>query len=912
MTSEKSQETKKSVSDETFDSHQNVEFGPHPDISSGRHPIGPETAYTAELDALGRLGGKTAGGSYAQAVDGLEQPLVALCLSGGGIRSASFGLGVLQGLARFGLLCHFDYLSTVSGGGYIGCFLTAWRHHAEDDEKVFRGLDSPAHQDGIEAPEIRGVRVLSNYLTPRVGLLSPDTWTAIVIVVRNILLNWLVFLPFFMGTLVVPVICRQFIEMVGEQQRQSLPFLIYAGIAASIVGFASASYGRRRSEAKWLTNGRFLYVVLVPLIVSSIFLTLNSAAMEAPGEPTLLYRGAALGAASYVLSSLFASLLLVLPRSSGVWKWPTRAATREAFWDLVAWTISGALVGSLIALGMELAAPLQRCGATLCDSSAGILVIAGIGWCMLSVLTGELLFVGLRSYAPNGDRDREWLARAAGWLAVTALAWLLFAAIGLFWPLILVIVSNGVAKVAALGTAAISGAVSLFLGNSSRTAAEPSQAQRTQLSLSQVASIAAVIFAIALAILVSWLDKIAFDGVAGALGVDHPDWRYYLSGGIALVVASIGVSAFVNVNRFSLHALYRNRLIRAFLGSARAEFDAASEERTRRPDPFTDFAQSDNIRMGDIRQTKLFHVINMTLNVVDTKNLAWQQRKAESFTVTPLTCGNHYLGYRPTKQYGSRGGGITLGTAMAISGAAVSPNMGSHSSALLGFLMTLFNLRLGWWLGNPLYARSSRREGPGLGLLPLLQELLGLTSDAASWVYLSDGGHFDNLGLYEMVRRRCRVIVVSDAGNDLECKLSDLGDCLRKIYIDQGVSIDFRDFNISGRRVPPVTGPYAAIADISYPGSSEKGWLLYIKPGYHGNERADVRSYAEAHPTFPHESTGEQWFNEAQLESYRALGAHITEQLCNAGEDLLPSDRPDRLSVDTFKARAEAATRRTH
>ena len=98
---------------------------------------------------------------------GQENPLAALCLSGGGIRSATFALGVLQGLARFGLLQHFHYLSTVSGGGYIGSWLTAWRHHAGSDAAVFAGLDRFTSATGKEAPEIAGLRANSNYLTPK-------------------------------------------------------------------------------------------------------------------------------------------------------------------------------------------------------------------------------------------------------------------------------------------------------------------------------------------------------------------------------------------------------------------------------------------------------------------------------------------------------------------------------------------------------------------------------------------------------------------------------------------------------------------------------------------------------------------------------------------------------------------------
>ena len=366
-----------------------------------------------------------------------------------------------------------------------------------------------------------------------------------------------------------------------------------------------------------------------------------------------------------------------------------------------------------------------------------------------------------------------------------------------------------------------------------------------------------------------------------------------------LPALSVGVSWFVNVNRFSLHALYRNRLVRAFLGSARATARPARE-----PDPFTGFDQADNVPMARLPTNRLLHVINITLNTVSTKNLAWQERRAEPFTVTPMATGNPNVGYRPTSKYGARHEGITLGTAMAISGAAVSPNMGYHSSPLLGFLLMLFNVRLGWWLGNPARATYDC-AGPDISIVPLLAELAGQTTDQGRWVYLSDGGHFENLGMYEMIRRRCRVIVVSDAASDPECAFEDLGNAARKIYIDQGVSIDFEALDLTPRQAPPKSGPYCAVGRITYPGSPTPGWLLYVKPGYHGDEPAHIRSYAIAHETFPHETTANQWFGESQFESYRSLGAHIAELICSGGQTVPAMEHPQSVDLPTLRQRAE-------
>jgi hypothetical protein len=291
-----------------------------------------------------------------------------------------------------------------------------------------------------------------------------------------------------------------------------------------------------------------------------------------------------------------------------------------------------------------------------------------------------------------------------------------------------------------------------------------------------------------------------------------------------------------------------------------------------------------------------FHVVNMALNIVSTKNLAWQERKAESFTVSPLHSGTacNDPSYRLSSEYGHKDRGISLGTAVAISGAAASPNMGYHSSPAVTLLMALFNVRLGWWLGNPGREgeKTYREEGPNFAIQPLLAETFGLTTDDKPYIYLSDGGHFENLGLYEMVRRRCRLIVVSDAGCDPDFKFEDLGNAVRKIKLDLGVTIRFHGIeklktrSKDGVDVDPRT-PYHAVGEIDYPAADresgeqtvEKGLILYIKPACHGTEETDIRSYATEHPDFPHQSTAEQWFSESQFESYRALGFEIVDGL---------------------------------
>jgi len=280
---------------------------------------------------------------------------------------------------------------------------------------------------------------------------------------------------------------------------------------------------------------------------------------------------------------------------------------------------------------------------------------------------------------------------------------------------------------------------------------------------------------------------------------------------------------------------------------------------------------------------------------VGGKELAWQQRKAASFTFTPLYCGYEFPelppGYCPSEKFATkavfsrRPNPITLATAMAISGAAASPNMGYHSAPAPAFLMTVFNVRLGWWLGNPRKEKGYQKSGPLNVLGRLLCELFGLTNEQEKYVYLSDGGHFENLGIYELVRRRCRFIVACDAEEDHTFGFGGLGNAIEKCRSDFGVDIDI---NVEPIRRPTEAGHsewHCAIGTIHYSRvdrDGRDGILVYLKSSLTGDEPTDVLRYGAANPGFPHQSTGDQWFDESQFESYRVLGFHIAEEVFGA------------------------------
>ncbi len=295
-------------------------------------------------------------------------------------------------------------------------------------------------------------------------------------------------------------------------------------------------------------------------------------------------------------------------------------------------------------------------------------------------------------------------------------------------------------------------------------------------------------------------------------------------------------------------------------------------------------------------------MINTTLNLTVSKRTAWSERKAAPFTVTPLRSGADCL-HMPTGAQGvfvstpSYGGGepedeerksidgFSLGGAMTISGAAVSPNMGYHTRPATAFLMTLFDVRLGAWMPNPAKTGDSDRlnQGkPNNALFALGAEMLGRAGDQRDNVYLSDGGHFDNLGLYEMLRRECRKIVVVDASQDGGYAYADLGDSVRRAAIDLGANITFSPAVRRQSETLPLGGAYARI---NY-GSGAVGELIYLKPWLPPDMPADVMAYAAGHQTFPHESTADQFFTESQFESYRHLGSFIGEAACGHARTL--------------------------
>ena len=855
----------------------------------------------------------------------------ALCFSGGGIRSATFCLGIIQALARHSvskppttigqyaplpddlaadannsLLSRFHYLSTVSGGGYIGSWLSAWRHR-DDFPTVWQNLSTRPDGPDVEPPEISWLRAYSSYLTPKVGLLSADTWTGIAIYLRNLILNWLVIVPAVAVLLLGLKIAITLAVGVARVDEVWWPHLVTALIGVALLVLAQAFTTSRRptrrpppppddaeTEDKFNVNqSMFQWGDLIWSFLSAFFVTgalTSFVGTELAGSAT-----------TFGAIAVGAGLGLVIFAAGWLAGHPYNLSGR----DFIRWAASGLVYGGVVGLGAHLYALMTPYANPSSGSIWLILVpvILGVPWVLTAQLFADMVFVGLVSYEDNSDADREWLGRAAGWVMAVAIIWIVTTFISFAGGYFLIdYLYDQVIVPYVVGLGGISGVITAWLGKNGAAGPKATADKKDESSIwSKIGlAIAGPLFAAVLVVLISVALDLLLLGDSLIVGLTARIWRtdyilWWLGiGSIAAFVVAWIASKNVNINRFSIHALYRNRLVRAYLGASRQQ---------RRPDLFTGFDAGDNVpahklwppQRSDITAQNtycLFHVVNITLNVVKTARLAWQQRKAESFTVSPLHCGAAYQGYRLSTEYGgpTKPFGLSLGTAMAISGAAASPSMGYHTTPSLSILLALFNVRLGWWLGNPGKEGNDtyKEEGPLTAIRPLAEEAFGLTTDAKPWVYLSDGGHFENLGIYEMARRRCRFILAIDAGADPTFAFEDLGNAVRKTYIDLGIRITFKELDKLKNRPPADKSnkdiPYYAIGTIHYSDpaadgpQSEDGLILYVKPAYHGVsevEGAGVRSYGNASPTFPHESTADQWFSESQFESYRSLALDI-------------------------------------
>jgi hypothetical protein len=896
----------------------------------------------------------------------LSMDLVGLSFSGGGIRSATFNLGVLQGLAHSDLLDLVDYLSTVSGGGYIGSWLAAWVKREGELANVQQQL-KPNRAEQAQArrsvgertvpkllvldkePEpIYHLRSFSSYLTPVYGFFSADTWTLFAIYLRNFTLNQLILFP---AVLLGVLVAWLFVLFNHTESEVPLPFVVgvtlndvLAVTALALLGWeffrshceigilreARGTVPGKKPRASMTVTG-FLLCIFAPLLVTAILVTwlfgkgvdqefiLRLAARlpawldpwqisDLPWLPAVLVTGA------------FGSLHLLINLLSDI---AGHIRRRQDGWlqsrSLFAGFVSGALGGFLFYLVVtEVYWELW--------SRPRALATIGPPLALLVFMVGIISEIGLMGGRMAED-EREWWSKMCAWLMIGALGWAAIVGVSVYGgrlllqvgPLLLGLLTSGWLSTAIAGARA---------GWSPRT-----RTGRGPGYLEFLGRIAPSVFVVGLFAAVSLVVELI---LAPAGNVHREDFwsHFWLVAGCSAFVFLVMVFS-LDANLFSLNATYANRLIRCYLGASRPKAywrrrlgeevpvpgrggaPTGSKDAERQENFLTGFDPKDDLELQKLRIGELadnqptywgpYPLINTALNLVGGDELAWQERKAESFLLSPLYCGGESTCYRALPDDNRD---LTLGRAVAISGAAASPNMGYHSSPPLTALMTVFNARLGWWLQNPgLDGGGWRAAGPAPGML-LWRELFSLTNERSAYVYLSDGGHFENLGVYELIRRRCRYIIACDAGADPSYQFQDLANLVRKCRNDFGIRIDIDPSPLKPQAPDGRSLWHCAIGTIHYDdvdARAGRGTLIYIKSSLTGDEPSDVGNFAAQHALFPHQSTADQFFTESQFESYRALGYHVAQRVvCDA---LTEIDQRESLGRQAVAEKLFAALR---
>ncbi|MDP8986263.1 MAG: patatin-like phospholipase family protein [Pseudomonadota bacterium] len=851
-----------------------------------------------------------------------------IALSGGGIRSATFSLGVLQSLAKHQQLSKFDYLSTVSGGGYIGSWLSAWisREGLPRVEAALGNCSSAGNSQPVsgESPPVTWLRKYSNYLAPRVGLLSIDSLTLISIWVRNVLLNMTIVISFIVTMLLIPRLILRYVPSLVDARGLMfvadvfglliLPMMICINLTNV------TSQIQRFSIGQWLMKVRGVVLTVIFPGLTAAILGSFSFFGRVPKHEEPWYSWQPLPGIMLGLVAILFILLKIKRRSPKTTFWEsTKPIAAETLTFVCAALATAALMLALLYSERGVFFPQ---GASEYFDYVRLLVLGPPAF-LVTFGLGGFIFVGLAGRA-YFERSREWWSRLNAWFILIGTAWFFYMATS-FYAAPLTEWAHASYKswfTTLAGCTWAGGLITALLGSRTKNLSNVVQVYLF-VFLNFAAYIVISEFVIAIAFGTDFTLNQLVDKVVGATQHERPGgditfvqffqssathlklleaslfdgWPIPVLAFFASLVVLLAFGWRVDVNKFSLHNMYKNRLIRAYLGASR----------TRRPQPFDGFDEDDDLPMTTLGDQRPFHIINTTLNISQGKNLAWQERKGASFVFTPLYCGfslaksqgdsseqpdtstgvtaampsyDSIPGYQLTAKYAEdeSNHAITLGTAMAVSGAAASPNMGAMTRPALAFVLTLFNARLGRWCSNP-SKKKWDKVGPKFGLVCFLQELFGWSNEDRNFVYLSDGGHFDNLGLYELIRRRCSTIWLIDASADPRRACEDLGRAIRQCRVDFGVEIDLPLMNITTN--PPALLPHAGHAEgtIDYGTSSAPGRIIYIKPTLCQGlgEPDDVLSYSKREHTFPHQTTADQFFDESQFESYRRLGLHIVD-----------------------------------
>lgn len=813
-------------------------------------------------------------------------PRVGLALSGGGIRSATYCLGLLRGFARNNILPRVDHLSTVSGGGYVGAMFARLVHSIG----LERAIATLATRNSLA---LQWLRRNGRYLTPA-G--ARDRGLALATYFRA----WMgvqiemAFLVTLLGLLVV------------------LLHLLHQSLAPE-----GLSEWLGELSALWVLAA-VIWLLAAPGAMAAYWSAHDPAegSVSRSRRSALILAGVSVLAGAFLLwmSNVFAAVLPACARANGC----------TSGWSAALYVGLGL---ALMACGIQMLMSLRNLG----KKGVSPAIVRGRLTARLRVVmlvTLALLTLGLADMI--SWRLATWLSYRNEWFGFS-----------LFWT---------------VAASAVIGAL--------RAVAEPLQklASKTESSatwrrrlLDLIGILLALILVLFWLTLVQWwvffepneLELLAWTSLPGG-----DVQRWLLAFGLILGWIVLTARNHSMVNASSLYPLYRARLTRAWISvgnkarfrpvapsqapEAEADFAPWKEAKPFELDmvhAVTEVMESDDLALQACRPEKQggpLHHINVCLNQTmdDHSGMYSADRKGNLLTVNAHgLCFSRIDGYYPWPNgKGAKAESGTLGHWAAISGAAAAPGAGSHTST--GWAMSLFllGMRLGYWMRRPDgdVGPSSQRQAsstrslwvrlvhvfermcpkPSLLMRELTASFQGLTS---SWWFLSDGGHFENMGIYALLRRRLDFIIAADCGADPSFCFADLDNLIRKARVDLDVEIELYDsdainsvlssYSQHARALTPeAMAKHASergvlLARVRYPEGSpgpRYGTLLILKPRIHAHLDLDVMSYAQTHAAFPQQPTSDQFFDEAQWESYQRLGEDLALALTAEWFDKLP------------------------
>jgi hypothetical protein len=226
------------------------------------------------------------------------------------------------------------------------------------------------------------------------------------------------------------------------------------------------------------------------------------------------------------------------------------------------------------------------------------------------------------------------------------------------------------------------------------------------------------------------------------------------------------------------------------------------------------------------------------------------------------------------------GPALNLSSAVAMTGAAVSPAMGRKTRSDLRALFAALNIRLGVWLPNLLKEEVRRKIGVRdpkirVGTTELVKELFGFHSERWDEIYVTDGGHYDNLGLVELLRKRCEEIWCIDASGDRPGRATALAEAILTASGELGAQVDidldaFAPTPDSPAAAPTVHSTHVSGRVTYADGSTAR--LTVVKLGICATTPSALKEYRRTDRRFPYHSTLKQVYRANRFDAYRQLG----------------------------------------